>query len=105
MGPLVPCSGYVDASGKFVDACTYADLFILIQNIINFAVYLAVPIGTIAIVAAGIMYVMSAGNEKYRSMAKTVLTTAAIGLLLTLAAFLIIQTIVNTLGNPGVIKL
>ena len=92
---LVPC----------VDNCDYADLFILVQNILNFMVYIAVPIATIVIVYAGILFVWSAANEKKRSEAKTMLTDGAVGLILILAAYLIISTILKALADPSVVSL
>ncbi len=102
-GGLVPCTGYVDSSGRFVDGCTYLDLFTLAGTIVRFIVELAVPVATIAIVAAGIYLVAYAGNESGRSTAKGILKTAVIGLFLTLAAYLIISSILHYLGNPDVV--
>lgn len=92
---LVPC----------VDDCKFENLFDLAQNVINFLIFLAVPIATIAIVYAGILYVWSAANEKKRGEAKTILTDAAVGLILILGAYLIISTILKALADPSVISL
>lgn len=95
-GGLVPCGG----SGQ--DPCAYLDLFILIGNVIQFILYLAVPVATIAIVAAGIMLAASAKRESQRSDAKKILWSAMIGLFLTFAAYLIINAIITGLGSSVV---
>lgn len=97
---LVPCGG-----GGGESPCTYIDFFILINNVIQFAVYLAVPLGTIAIVAAGIIMVVYSNNEGKRTMAKSILMTAVIGIVLTLSAYLIISTIVQVLADPSVVQI
>ena len=98
-GGLVPCDG----TGQ--NPCTYIDFFYLINNVVEFAVYLAVPLGTIAIVAAGIIMVMYSSNEGKRTMAKSILMTAVIGIVLTLSAYLIISTIIKVLADPSVVQL
>ena len=101
---LIPC--VEDAYNN----CTFEKLFgiyggendSLFGRIYKFIVFkLAVPVATIAILVAGIMYATSAADPGKRGKAKTILQYAVIGLILVLASYLIIKTIVNALveGN------
>lgn len=98
---LIPCS----IENAFTD-CTFEKLFgiyggendSLFGRIYKFIVFkLAVPVATIAILVAGIMYATSAADPGKRGKAKTILQYAVIGLIITLASYLIIKTIVNAL--------
>ncbi|MBP9856180.1 MAG: hypothetical protein KBC48_02680 [Candidatus Pacebacteria bacterium] len=98
---LIPCS----IENAFTE-CTFEKLFgiyggeddSLFGRVYKFIVFkLAVPVATIAILVAGLMMATSQGDPGKRSKAKTILQYAVVGLIITLASYLIIKTIVNTL--------
>ena len=89
---LIPCGDTGNAD------CTFADLFKLIANIIDFLLFkLAVPLAAIAFAWAGILLLTDGGNEGKRKQAKEIIKAAGIGLAFALAAWLIVNTIFTTL--------
>ncbi len=92
---IVPC-------GRGGSECSFADLAKLINSMINFlTLKLAVPLATASIAVAGIMYVTAAGSQGQVDKAKDIIYYAAWGLVLSLAAYLIITTILDFLAKGG----
>lgn len=92
---LVPCDG--------VDNCNTAAFFLGIDRIVNYFVFsLAVPIATIAIAWAGITMALHPAEEGKRTEAKKIIQATVIGLILTLGAWLIVNTLVKYLVKPDV---
>ena len=97
-----------DFTGQIVpdcDLCGFCDLLTLGQNVMNFLVFFAVVVAILMIVYAGFLYLSSATNINQVSKAKKVLGAAIIGLILTLAAWLIVNLIMPQLldtsfGSP-----
>ncbi|MEK7610731.1 MAG: pilin [Patescibacteria group bacterium] len=93
---LIPC-----ATTRHPNPCTLADFFTLVANVIRFLVLnLAVPAATITIFIAGFMYLTTSIQDQ-RNKAKSLFKMAGWGLVLALAAQLIVQTIANFLIKPG----
>ena len=61
----------------------------------NFVVSLTAPLGILALVAGGIMYMTSAGNEETQTKAKRLITLALVGLLIIYGSFAIVSTFIN----------
>lgn len=78
--------------------CQACDLFILMNNLIQFAIYLAVTIATVLFMYAGYLYVVSGGSEENVSKAKTIFKDVFFGIVLALLGFAIIDTIVKTVA-------
>ncbi len=76
----------------FEEGITVADL---IKKIINLAMALAGLIALAFIIYGGYMYIMSAGSPDESKKAMQAITQAAIGLVLVLAAWLIISAVIN----------
>lgn len=89
--PLVTC-GVGDAK-----PCTICDIWVLADRVVLFAFYLAAPILIIVLIAGGFIYLTSGGNPKKTEQAKSLLTSAIVGIVIALAAFLIVDTILKTL--------
>src|SRR3989344_3729363 len=86
---LVPCT----------DNCNYEQFILLIGKVFQFLTLdLAVPLATAAIVYGGIVLVTAGANEGKRSQAKGIIGYAVWGLVLALAAWLIVRTIMVGLG-------
>lgn len=93
-GGLVPCGGPDEA------LCTLCDFFKLGQNIINFLLEdVALPLTTVMIAVGGVTLAISGGSPKRLELGKKILTSAVIGLIVVLASWLIINTIINLLAG------
>lgn len=77
------------------------DLFALIAIIINTAVSIIAVIMVVLIVYSGFLWMTARGNETIVEKAKTTLTNAIIGLVITLSAYAVTLYFVNTF-KPGV---
>lgn len=79
------------------DNCTFDKLIELGVNFINFLIYLAIPLSAISFVWAGAILLTSGGKESARDKAKTIMTKTGIGLIIVLAAWLIVKTVLLAL--------
>lgn len=86
--PIVPCSG--------VD-CTVCDIAQLGQNILNTAVYLAVFLSAVLFAWAGWESLTAAGNAEKHHKAKSIFTNVAVGLIIILVGWLVVDTLIKTL--------
>lgn len=77
--------------------CGYGGVLAIIQNLVNFAIGIAIVIATLILVWGGILYIMSPTNPESRSTANKMLINAVIGLLITLSAWLIVDFVMKTL--------
>ena len=71
------------------------------QNVMNFGVYIAIIIMTIAISIAGFIWIFTPISASQREMAKSTLMNAVIGMVIVLSAWLIVDFVMKTLYNPG----
>ena len=94
--PLVPCKNTEDSP------CDFSAILALVNNVITFLIkYMAIPITAIMFAYAGFELVTSGGSTEKRGIAKKVFTDAVIGLVLAVAAWIIIKTILSILGYKG----
>ena len=94
--PLVPCGGEGEP-------CNVCHLYELAHNVIDFLLWgLATPLLVIAILVGGIYWLISGGSEQKIERGKEILTSAIIGFLIAFGAWIIINTILDTLAfkNP-----
>lgn len=82
-------------------ACGFGGVLAIIQNVVNFLIGIAIIFATIIIVWAGSLYVLSATNPESRSTANKMLINAAVGLLIVLSAWLIVDFVMKTLYDSG----
>lgn len=76
--------------------CGYSEAIAMIQGIIDFLLYvLAMPIAAVMFAYAGFIYMKSGGADKAK--AKTIFWNVFIGLAIALAAWLIVNTVINSL--------
>lgn len=92
---LVPCGYGVGAP------CTLCDLLVMVNNIVNFLTAISISIATIMILWGGFLLLMAAGNEEKLKSAKSVLTTAIIGLVIVLVSWIIINTLIVFFGSSS----
>jgi len=81
--------------------CGSCELVAMINNVIQFVIVLATIIAAIILVWAGFLLVTSAGNTSQLEKAKGLFFNVVIGLIVLLAAFLIVNTILAALLNTG----
>lgn len=78
--------------------CGLTDVFILVQKIVHFlAIDLVIPFAIAALVYAGFLMVTAAGSSGEISKAKDIIYYAVLGIILALAASLVVQFILNAL--------
>ncbi|MCX6751656.1 MAG: pilin [Candidatus Nomurabacteria bacterium] len=95
---LVKC-GLSDANGKVENPCGFYDILTLINTVVHFVIFdLVLPIAALMFAYAGFELITSGGETSKREKAKSIFTNVALGLVIVLAAFLIIQTILSIVG-------
>ncbi|MBI4118297.1 MAG: hypothetical protein HY455_02060 [Parcubacteria group bacterium] len=93
---IVPCEGTVESP------CNFDAFVLLIQQVIDFLLTsIAMPVAALSFAYAGYLYLTAAGNEGQAKKAIGIFTTVAYGIIFALAAWLLINLIVNTLLRPG----
>lgn len=90
-------------SSKGTDACTFASLIELLGKLLQFAVYLVIPLATVGILITGIRLTLYGEAEK--KAARQSMQNLLIGIFFTLAAYVIIDTILKWLARPEVIQI
>lgn len=101
--PKCNITGNLNSSkDDFAEPCGFNALIELVNNTINFLlVWFATPLAAIILVYAGFTYLTSGGSSEKATKAKHMLTSMIIGYIIALAAWLIIKTILSTLGFEG----
>lgn len=77
------------------------DIAALAQNLLDIGIFLAVFLSAILFAWAGWKYLTAGGNPSEISQAKHLFLNVAVGLILILAAWLIVDTLIRTLTNVG----
>lgn len=86
--------------------CGYSEFITLIWNVIYFLTfYLAIPLATVSILWGGVLYLWSAATPAKKDQGKKIITTAIWGLVLALAAQLVVVAILNFFIEPGKVKI
>ncbi|MEK7548950.1 MAG: hypothetical protein AAB496_00435 [Patescibacteria group bacterium] len=91
---LVPCG-----PGLAKSSCSFCDFLTLGQNIINLGIKLAIPIAVAIIIAGGFMIMFSAGSTERVSTGKKIITSAVVGVIIALAAWLIVDITFRVLAG------
>ena len=79
--------------------CTFCDALKVTANIIDFLTKLALTISGAMIAYGGIRFIFSSGSSSGVSAAKSALVAAAIGLLITLLSWVIVNSILTLLAG------
>lgn len=85
---LVPCDGA---------DCTWCSLIQMIQNLINYAIYLGVMASAIMFAYTGFLFLTDGGNSEKVSQAKSMFRNVVIGIVCILAGWLLIDTLMKAL--------
>lgn len=79
--------------------CGFNEFMTLINNAIRFLLFtIATPLCALIIAYAGWLYISGASSEESKGKAKKILTNVVIGYAIALAAFVIVKTILSSLG-------
>ena len=91
---VVPCGIDKDGSGKldWNERCTLCDLIVGIKKIFDYGIKTIAIITIACATFAGVMYVVSSGNESAMESAKNFLKASLIGLAVVLGAWVIVNT-------------
>jgi hypothetical protein len=92
-GGLVPCDGRTAVS-----RCGWATIIKLINTVIKFLIYFTIPLAAVVFAYAGVLLLTNGASEESRSKAKHIFLNVVIGLVIILAAVLVVTTILNALG-------
>lgn len=98
---LVSGAGLVPCDGTNESPCNYQSLIILANKIINFLLEASVIIAMLLFTYAGFQLAFSGGDTGAMSKAKAIFWSALKGLVIALAAWLIIETILRVLLKEG----
>ncbi len=101
---LVPCGYGVFTGGNESSSstgCQACNLAQLIQNIMTFAIGIAVPIAAALFAYAGFLYITSASSPGNIGKAKGIFKDALIGFLIAICAWLIINTLLHVIFSQG----
>lgn len=94
---LVPCG-----TSYSPRACTVCDLFKLIQNLINFMLFVSAPLATLAAALIGLQFMIAGGSPAKVTGAKEKLKLLVIGLFWVFGSWIIIGTLFNFFANKSV---
>lgn len=101
---LIPCSGTTTKGAEAVTeagVCDFNALMKLVDTVIKFILYkMVLPISAIMFAYAGFLLVTAQGGEA-KGKAKSIFTNVVLGLVIALAAFLIVRLILAILGYQG----
>lgn len=89
---LVPC-------GQEGNPCQLCHLFQLINNILNWVLFVFIPvIAPIFIVIGGIYILVARGNPGTYTQGRSVLTATVVGLIIVYTAWVLLNTVLTSLG-------
>jgi cytochrome bd-type quinol oxidase subunit 2 len=96
-GGFVPCEGA---------ECSFCDLVAMVQDIITWIIGIIFLIFAVLLVVAGFQLVTSGGNQSAQTSAKEKFINALIGIIIVLAAWLIVDTLMRAVlpDDTGVIE-
>jgi len=103
---IVHCGDDLDGDGVITEGkntpkgveneCDFGDFIDGIRRVINFLIVLSVPMAAVAFAWAGILYLTSGGSDQTEK-AKDIFKKVAIGFIIVLGAWLIVNTVVSAL--------
>ena len=94
--PLVQCGN--PAPSPYTAPCTFTDLVAMVGRLVSFALeYIAIPVTAVMVAWGGITMAISAGNENKFGKGKKIVTGAAVGLLISLGAWIIVNSVMGFL--------
>jgi len=93
-GQIVPCDGTTINGGT---ECTVCHIATVADNVLKTGIYIAVFLSAVLFAWAGFKYLTNVANSGEVSKAKEIFMNVAIGLIIILAGWLVIDTLMRTL--------
>ncbi|MFA7216756.1 MAG: pilin [Candidatus Paceibacterota bacterium] len=109
-GSTPPPSGQTQGSGSGYtgvvpscegDTCNFSDIIVTIKSLVNFATGIALMFSVVVIAYAGYNYMTSGDNAGKRAEANKMLWKVVVGIILVMAAWLIVNLIVSVLVDEN----
>jgi hypothetical protein len=94
--PIVPC-GQRNASSE-IKWCVFDDVIKLADNLIDFFIWVSIPISAILFLFAGYLYTTAASSEQNISRAHGIFSKLAVGMIIVLGGYYIIKLIFTVLA-------
>jgi hypothetical protein len=94
---IVPC-GRSSGTAAENAPCTLCHFIIGFQRLVQYGLYMVITLALVGIFFAGVMYIISSGDEGMMTNAKGFLKASLIGFAVTLGAWLIVSTVLWILG-------
>ena len=98
---IVPDAHTLDASCAEGAPLSFGAVMSMVQSMVNVSISLGALIFMMIMAWAGVLFIMSAANPESRNAAKKMLMNGAIGLLIVMSAWLIVDFVMKTLYNPN----
>jgi hypothetical protein len=89
------------ANCNVTGSCNLCDALQVFKNIVNILFTIAIPLAVALIVYGGIRVMTSGGSEQNVSEAKNIITSALIGLVIALAAWVIVSVILSVIAQSS----
>lgn len=89
---IVPCGRVIAGNGEDVP-CTLCHLIVGIQRIFTYGLTIIISIAFVMIFISGVTYIVSSGDEKLMTSAKSFLKSSLIGFFIVAGAWLIVNTV------------
>ncbi len=101
-GGLVTCGRTGSGSSQQqATSCNFTALVSMVNTIIQYLIYIALPLAAISFAYAGWLYMSAGENSSQVSKAKTIFIDVGIGFILVLSAWLVFKLIETTFLNTG----
>jgi len=101
----VSAQGLVHCGGEGQEDCTLCDFFVLIDNIIDFALLrLAPPIALLMLIIGGGMFMLAAGDPQKVTTGRKMITSVLIGLAIIYGAYFLVGLLLQSIGLAGWIE-
>lgn len=94
---LVPC-GRNSGTAEEKAPCTLCHFIVGFQRLVQYALYLVISMALVGVFFAGVMYIISAGDEGMMTTAKTFLKVSLTGFTIVITAWLIVNVTMWVLG-------
>ncbi len=99
IGFFTPMFSFASGLVECKENCGFNELMALVNKVISFLLFdLATPLAAIVICYAGWLYISSGGDTENVGKAKTILKNVVLGYVVALCAWLIVKTILSSLG-------
>lgn len=97
--PLVSLANGLVPCGEPGNPCELCDLFVLLDNIVDFVLTKIIfPVAILLLIIGGFMFFFYAENPQRVEQGKSILTATIIGLVIILTAYLLVGTFLEAIG-------